>query len=188
MHYPWDCGKSLFYWGSSKEAPEILFFVLPCTVWHTLVCVHDAKRTLSLAAGSQPRAGCYTMVCLTGIQSRVLSGLPLSPVPFSPCWLPNSSVLIMHTSLRVLMVSGYQLSNAACLGSMPGNGNPNHNVRGFILLPWIHYTTLWQRQHSEKNRLCTWIWTCHKIHFSFQLKLLLQKRSCYHVVCQHKAL
>jgi len=56
--------------------------MLPCAP----VRVHDAKGTLSLAGGSQPRAGCYTTVCLTGIQPRVLSDLPLtlSPLSFSP--------------------------------------------------------------------------------------------------------
>lgn len=132
---------------------------------------------------------------LLGVQARVLSDLsvalsppPSAPLPFSPQWLPSRSGLIVHTSITVPTVSEYQVSSAACLGLVPGNRNPNHTVRGFILLPWIQYTTLWQeRTHLEKNRLYTRMWTCHKIHFSFQLKLPLLKRSHYRAVWQHKA-
>lgn len=171
-----------------------------------LCCVsHSTSRSLSLAAGSQARMALdlpsralpVTPWCtLLGVQSMVLSDLPLtlSPpphtlLPFSPQWLSSRSGLIIHTSLRVPTVSEYQVSNAGCLGFVPGNRNPNYTVRGFILLSWIQYTTFWQgRTHLEKNRPYTRMWTCHKIHFSFQLKLPLLKRSHYRAVWQHKTL
>lgn len=165
---------------------------------------HDARGTWSLAACSQARTALEVLRKLYlhhGVhywvsrpESFLISLLPFhhhslsAPLPFSPQWLPSRSGLIMHTSLTVPTVSEYQVSSAACLGFVPGNRNPNHTVRGFILLPWIQYTTLWQeRTHLEKNRLYTRMWTCHKIHFSFQLKLPLLKRSHYHAVSQHKA-
>lgn len=175
--------------------PEILSFVLP----HALKCVPWHKgifKSCSLLPSKDdcrpPRPWCT----LLGVWPMVLSDLPLNVpplphtlLPFSPQWLSRSSDLIIHTSLRVPTVSDYRVSSAACLGFVPGNRNPNHTVRGFILLSWIQYTTLWQgKTHLEKNRLYTRMWTCHKIHFSFQLKLPLLKRSPYRAVWQHKAL
>lgn len=167
-------------------------------------CVsHGTKGSLSLAAGSPVRMALHlpshvlplTPWCwVSGPWSFLDRPLTLSPapptlLPFSPQWLSSRSVLIIHTSLVIPTVSAYQVSSAACLGFVPGNRNPNHTVRGFILLSWIQYTTLWQgRTHLEKNRLYIRMWTCHKIHFSFQLKLPLLKRSHYHTAWQHKTL
>ena len=111
---------------------------------------HGTKGSLSLAAASQARMAPdlpshvlpVTPWCtLLGVWPMVLSDLPLtlSPpphtlLPFSPQRLSSRSGLIIHTSLRVPTVSEYQVSSAACLGFVPGNRNPNHTVRGFILL------------------------------------------------------
>lgn len=160
---------------------------------------HGTRESLSLAAGSQARmtldlpshdVSCWVSgpIVLSDLPLTI-SPLPHTLLPFNPQWLSHSSDLIIHTSLRVPTVSEYQVSSAACLGFVPGNRNPNHTVRGFILLSWTQYTTLWQgKTHLEKNRLYTWMWTCHKIHSSFHLKLPLLKRSPYHAVWQHKAL
>lgn len=155
MHFPWDYGKNLVYRGCSKAAPEILSFVLP----HALLCVprhkqifkscswFPSKEALDLPSHVLP----VTPWCaLLGVQSMVLSDLPLTLSPPPHTLLPFSfsrSGLIIHTSLRVPTVSEYQVSNAGCLGFVPGNRNPNYTVRGFILLSWIQYTTFWQGRH-----------------------------------------
>ena len=146
MHSPWDYSTNLVYGGCSKVAPEILSFVLP----HILVCVPWHKGIFKSCSWLPSKHGCRppshvftaTPWCtLLHVLPTVFSDLPLtlSPpphtlLPFSPQWLSSRSLLITHTSLRVPTQSEYQVSSAACLGFVPGNRNPNHTVRGFILL------------------------------------------------------